>query len=588
MSGTIVDPGKTGAPPEGGAPAPLNTGDRRARAFAGVSLSWISGAVLILLLVTPLVYLLWTSFQPGMLESGGATLDNYRQVLGNNRLPQLLINSVVYAVGVCLVSVSIGGALAWVGERTNAPLRSWLLTIGLMPLAIPGVLFTLSGLLMFTPDTGLVNQLASQFLPVDNVLNIYSLPGMILVEGAQASPLAYLMIAGYLRSVDSSLEEAARVAGAGVRRTLRRITAPLGAPTLLGVLLLVLVRTIESFETPALIGVPARIPVFTSTIYLAIKDSPPKFGLASAYSTILIVITSVGVYLYGRVLRRGGQYATISGKGSSTTRLDLGRWRWVVTATVLAYACVVVVLPIAVLVWTSLLPSFAAPSAEAFGKIGLQNFTRILSRPDFVTAVTNTAVLGLSSAVIVSLIALVLAWLTVRSKLRGMWILDSIASVPLVLPGIVMGMAFLTVALNLPVGLYGTMSILIMLHVTRFLPYGMRTASAGLVQVDAELEEAAAISGAGWLRRMWKINLPLVLPTLFGGFLYSALLSVRELSGSIMLYTVDTRLFSILIFDYWQNGELGLLSAASVMMIVVLLVFVYVLKRLGVLDGGRK
>jgi iron(III) transport system permease protein len=455
-----------------------------------------------------------------------------------------------------------------------------------MPLAIPGVLFTLSGLLMFTPDTGLVNALAARYLPVDGVLNIYSLPGMILVEGAQASPLAYLMIAGYLRSVDSSLEEASRVAGAGVRRTLRRITTPLGAPTLLGVLLLIFVRTIESFETPALIGVPARIPVFTSTIYLAIRDSPPNFGLAAAYSTVLIVITSVGVYLYGRVLRRAGQYATITGKGAAQTRLDLGRWRWVVTGGVLGYACLVVVMPVAVLGWTSLLPSFAPPSAEAFGQLGLDNYATILSRADFRTAVTNTAILGVSSAVIVSLIALALAWLTVRSRMRGMWLLDAIASMPLVVPGIVMGMAFLTLALNLPIGLYGTMSILILLHVTRFLPYGMRTAMAGLVQIDAELE-AAAISGAGWLRRMRKIVFPLVLPTLFGGFLYAALLSVRELSGSIMVYTVDTRLFSILIFDYWQNGELGLLAAASVMVIAVLLVFVYALKRLGVLDGGR-
>jgi iron(III) transport system permease protein len=422
---------------------------------------------------------------------------------------------------------------------------------------------------------------------LEGVLNVYSLQGMIFVEGAQASPLAYLMIAGYLRSVDSSLEEAARVAGAGVRRTLRRITAPLGAPTLLGVTLLVFVRTIESFETPALIGIPARIPVFTSTIYVAIRDSPPDFGLASAYSTVLIVITSIGIYLYSRVLRRAGQFATITGKGGATTRLDLGRWRWAVTIGVLLYASAVVVLPIAVLLWTSLLPSFAAPSMEALASINLSNYTTILTRPDFHSAAGNTVLVSMSSAVLISLIALALAWVIVRAKVRGAWLLDTVASVPLVVPGIVMGMAFLTLALNVPIGLYGTITILVILHVTRFLPYGMRTATAGLVQIDTELEEAGAIAGAGWIRRMRRIVLPLVLPTLFGGFLYATLLSVRELSGSIMVYTINTRLFSILIFDYWQNGELGLLSAASVMVIVVLLVFVGVIKRLGVLGGGR-
>jgi iron(III) transport system permease protein len=160
--------------------------------------------------------------------------------------------------------------------------------------------------------------------------------------------------------------------------------------------------------------------------------------------------------------------------------------------------------------------------------------------------------------------------------------------VPLVVPGIVMGMAFLSLALNVPVALYGTMLILILLHATRFLPYGVRTATAGLAQVDAELEEAGAMSGAGWLRRMRKIVLPLVLPTLFGGFLYAALLSVRELAGSIMVYTVDTRLFSILIFDYWQNGQLGLLSAASVLVVIVLMAFVFMMKKLGVLGPGAR
>ncbi len=582
---TTTDAGRR--PPAAAGP---NPDERRGlRRFLLPKIGWLGAIALMAFLLIPLAYLIWTSFSPGLLDQDqGRTLDNYRQVFGSPGLPTLIYNSLVYGVGVCVLAVTIGGSLAWVGERTNAPLRGWLLPIGLMPLAIPGVLFTLSGILLFSPDTGLANQFFASFLPVDNVLNIYTLPGMILVEGAQASPLAYLMIAGYLKSVDSSLEEASRVAGAGVSRTMRRITAPLGAPTLLGVLLLIFVRTIESFETPALIGIPARIPVFTSRIYLAIRDSPPDFPLAASYSVMLVVLTSIGIYLYGRVLRRSGQFATISGKGAANTRLDLGRWRWVVTAGVLLYALIVVVLPVLVLVWTSLLPSFAVPSAEAFASMSFDNYANVLSRPDFQQAVSNTAILAVTSALIISVIALVVSWVTVRSRVRAAWLLDTIASVPLVVPGIVMGMAFLSLALNVPFALYGTMLILVLLHVTRFLPYGVRTATAGLAQVDVELEEAGAMSGAGWVRRMRKIALPLVLPTLFGGFLYAALLSVRELAGSIMVYTVDTRLFSILIFDYWQNGQLGLLSAASVLVVIVLMVFVLIMKRLGVLGPGAR
>lgn len=550
--------------------------------------AWTGAVALIVFLLVPLGYLLWNSFSPGLLAGDtGRTLDNYHQVFTSTGLWRLIRNSVVYGVGVCVIAVTIGGGLAWVGERTNAPLRGWLLPIGLMPLAIPGVLFTLSGVLLFSPDTGLINQVVAGFTPLNNVLNIYSMPGMILLEGAQASPLAYLMIAGYLRSVDSSLEEAARVAGAGVTRTLRRITGPLGAPTLLGVLLLIFVRTIESFETPALIGIPARIPVFTSLIYLAIRDSPPNFALASSYSVLLVVFTSIGIFLYARVLRRSGQYATITGKGAATTRLDLGAWRWAVASGVLVYALIVVGLPILVLVWSSLLPSFQVPSVDALTKLSFENYSHVLARPDFQSAVSNTAILAITSALIISALSLVIAWVTVRSKVRASWVVDTVASVPLVVPGIVMGMAFLSLALNVPFALYGTMTILILLHVTRFLPYGVRTATAGLAQVDVELEEAGAMSGAGWLRRMRKISLPLVLPTLFGGFLYAALLSVRELAGSIMVYTVDTRLFSILIFDYWQNGQLGLLSAASVLVVIVLMIFVFLMKKLGVLGSGN-
>ena len=220
--------------------------------------------------------------------------------------------------------------------------------------------------------------------------------------------------------------------------------------------------------------------------------------------------------------------------------------------------------------------------------MSFDNYANVLSRPDFQQAVSNTAILAVSSALIISVIALVVSWVTVRSRVRAAWLLDTIASVPLVVPGIVMGMAFLSLALKCRSPLYGTMLILVLLHVTRFLPYGVRTATAGLAQVDVELEEAGAMSGAGWVRRMRKIALPLVLPTLFGGFLYAALLSVRELAGSIMVYTVDTRLFSILIFDYWQNGQLGLLSAASVLVVIVLMVFVLIMKRLGVLGPGAR
>lgn len=564
-------------------PAPAHVRSR----WAG----WASGALLIilglslaLLLLAPLWYLVRTSLFEGFgFTEVGPTLANYSEAFNSTGTARLVVNTAVFAIGVCVVAVTIGGSLAWVGERTNAPFRRWMLVIGLLPLAIPGVVYTLCFILLFGPNTGVVNQVYNAMGFEGNIVNLYSMPGMILVEGAQSSSLAYVLIAGYLRTVDSSLEESARMSGASVGATLRKITIPLGAPTFLGVLILIFVRAIESFETPALIGIPAGIPVFTSRIFLAIREVPPNFGLGAAYSIFLVVVTTICIVAYSRMLKKGERYVTVSGKRGMTTRLDLGRARWVVSSGVIVYAFCVVILPVVVLVYLSFLPSFAMPSGQTVDMFTLDNYVRAISRSDFQLAVTNTLLLAIGTAVLVSIVSMALAWMTVRSRVRGVWIVDALASVPLVIPGVVMGLAFLTLALSIPIPIYGTLVVLLLLHFTRFLPYGMRTATAGLVQVDKELEEAGIMSGAGWGRRLVKILVPLVMPTLVGGALYVSLLSVRELSGSIMVYSANSRIYSVLLYDYLQGGQFGILAASGVMAVVVLLIVVLILKKTGVL-----
>ncbi len=571
------------APETRRSPAPIPVRSR----WAG----WVTGGVLVilgtslaLLLLAPLWYLIRTSLFEGFGYSEvGPTLSNYAVAFNSAGTPRLVLNTAVFAIGVCIVAVTIGGSLAWVGERTNAPFRRWMLVIGLLPLAIPGVVYTLCFILLFGPNTGVVNQVYNAMGFEGNIVNVYSMPGMILVEGAQSSALAYVLIAGYLRTVDSSLEESARMSGASVGATLRRITVPLGAPTFLGVLILIFVRAIESFETPALIGIPAGIPVFTSRIFLAIREVPPNFGLGAAYSIFLVVVTTVCVVAYGRMLRKGERYVTVSGKRGMTTRLDLGRARWLVTAGVVTYSFCVVILPVIVLVYLSFLPTFAMPSGQTMDMFTLDNYVRAISRSDFQLAVTNTLILAVGTAVLVSIVSMALAWMTVRSRVRGVWIVDALASIPLVIPGVVMGLAFLTLALSTPIPIYGTLVVLLLLHFTRFLPYGMRTATAGLVQVDKELEEAGVMSGATWGRRLVKILVPLVMPTLVGGALYVSLLSVRELSGSIMVYSANSRIYSVLLYDYLQGGQFGILAASGVMAVVVLLILVLILKKTGVL-----
>jgi iron(III) transport system permease protein len=536
------------------------------------------------LALVPLVFLLWQSFLTPQTAAAPAqlTLENYVTAYFDRDNVRLLLNSLQFATGAALLALVVGTGLAWMNERTNTPFKALFFALAIIPLVIPGILFTVAWIMLASPKIGLVNLALQGLTGTDAVfVNIYSMAGMIWVDGLHYSPMAFLLMTAAFRSMDPSLEEQAALSGASVPQIARRITLRLAWPAALGALLILFVRSIESFEVPALLGLPVGIHVYTSSIYQAIHDYPSRIGLAAAYAVTLLLITSLGIYAQSRLAREGSRFATVTGKGFRPRTIDLGRWRYVTAAIFILYFVVIVLLPFLVLVWTSLQKFYSAPSWAAVSRVSLDSYRAVLDYPQFANVVWNSLVLAFGSAATVTLLSAVIAWVVLRTKVPGRWLLDNLASLPLVFPGLVLGLAIMVCYLTIDIGVYGTLWIMFIAYVTRFLPYGMRYNSASMLQIHKELEESAAMSGASWGMTFARVVLPLLKPGLLAGFIYVMIVSVRELSSSILLYSPGTEVVSIMIWELWQNGQYVELSALGVMLIAALFVLVLLAQLAG-------
>src|SRR2546428_4406781 len=280
----------------------------------------LAGCILFVLYLAgvPLVMLLYGSIRSAPIGEPGATytIQNYVKAYFDKEFYLLLLNSVYYALGTCTLTFIIGTFLAWVSERTNTPLKKLFVVMSLIPFIIPGILSTISWILLLSPKIGLINIVVKDFLGLESApFNIYTMWGMIWAESIHLYPLVFLLMSAAFRNMDTSLEEASLSAGSSTFTTFWRITLPLMRPAMFSVLLINFVRGIEAFEVPALIGVPAKLSVFTTKIFLAIHQFPSDFGLAGAYAVTLLVISTTGVLIYGRMTRREERYATVTGKG---------------------------------------------------------------------------------------------------------------------------------------------------------------------------------------------------------------------------------------------------------------------------------
>ena len=540
------------------------------------------------LVLPPLYSVLQTSLFTTKLtgELDEFTLRYYEELFRELQVLGPLLNTVYFSIGSALFATIIGGVVAWVVTRTDTPLRGLGYFTAFASFGTPFILYTI-GWLLLLGKAGPVNYWLRTLLNQSGpVLNVYSLWGMILVESFLWSPFVFLMLAASFRSMDPSLEEASAACGARLWQTLRRVSLRLMLPAFFSVILLIFIRSFESFEIPALVGLPGDIRVLTTSIYLDSQRMPPTYGRAGAFSVLLMLVVAATLYLYFRVTREGDKFHTVTGKGYRPTVIQLGGWRYVTAALLLLYSFVLLVLPFLIVLWASLLPFYMQPSLEAFSLFTLKNFVTAIHFPKITDSIKNSVLLGLGSATVVMLLTTFASWLLVRTKLRGRWLLDLLTTLPLLFPGIVMGLAIMRFYLLVPIPIYGTLWILLVAFITRYIPYGIRYTHSGLLQLHRELEEAAYTSGASWSNAMRRITLPLLTPSFLGGWVFVFLLSAKELSMSILLAGPQTPVVSVAIFELWENGQVGELAAFGVIWTVILvsvaIIYYLIARRYGI------
>jgi iron(III) transport system permease protein len=537
------------------------------------------------LALVPLGYLLWGTFFDG---NNNLDFSGFTRAYDNGQMGELAGNSLMFAGGSAILSLTVGTTLAYLNVRTAVPFKALFFAASIVPLIVPGILYTVSWIFLASPQIGILNKI---FAPLfgDAPFNIFSIPGMIWVEGLHSSPIVFLLMVAAFRSMDPSLEESALMSGASRLQTLRRVTLPLVRPALLSAVLVILITSLESFEVPALLGLQNGIYVFTSRIYRVFSHYPRDLQAAGALSVSLLLIAVLGVIVTRLLAGRGSKtYQTVTGKGFRPRPLDLGKWKPVVGAGILLYFFVTVIGPLLVLLYAALLPFYQAPSWDVFSSFSFDNFITVFEMKSAGRALTNSLVLGLGAATIVMILMAVAAWISVRSTIPGRGIVEQLSFVPLIIPGIVLGVSISFVYLRFPFPVYGTLLIMLIAYMTKYMPYGMRYASTSMTQISSELEESAQVSGAGWFTTFRRVLLPLLSPGLLAGFIYILVVSFRELSSSLLLYSPGNEVLSILIWEQFENGSFNVLAAIGVLMVLALVVMVTIAYKLGAKVGLRE
>ena len=530
-------------------------------------------ATLVWLIVVPLAMIFWGSFRsapPGV--AAYYTLGNYTRAFNNANLLRSCYNTLIFGIGSTIISFAGGTFLAWVTERTDVPLRKAIYAIVLIPIVVPAVLFATSWLFLLNPTIGIINKVASLWFGLEKpIVNSYSMSAMVWAQGVNNFSIPFLLMAAAFRSMDPSLEEAAQAAGASLWTTVRTITLPLLLPASLAAILITLVRAVETFEIPAVMGIPAGISMFATEIWMAVSRSKPAdYNLAATFSVGYILISAVGIYIYHQATAAQGKYVTVTGKGFRPTRLKLGGWRLPTSVFSLFLLTVTILLPVFVFIWTSLMPYYAIPSWDAVSRITLKNYSYVLNQQSTYEAFYNNLIVGLASAGIGVLFAAIISWIVLRTRIAGRQLLDIVSFLPIAVPGTVMGLALLWLYLTVPIPIYGTLWILIVAFASKYMTFAVRSTHASLSQISPELEEASQVAGASWFYTFTRVTLPLLVPGLLVGFLFIFSLCFRVLGLPIMLSHTKTRMLPMLIFDLLANGGYEWLCALGVMMMLLL------------------
>lgn len=544
-------------------------------------------AVLLWLIIIPLGQMFLSSFRSGHpIAPGPFTLNNYLVAYTNPLTYRMIWNTLVFASTGTAITVLIAITFAWLLERTDMPMRDLCWTLLLVPLAMPGLLFSMAYVFLFMPQSGIVNVWLRDLFGLFGVeitqgpINVYSLGGMIFLDGMRGVATVFLLVVGAFRMMDPALEEASFASGAKNWTTLSRVTLPVLRPALLAALLYEFTSSMESFEAPLVVGLPGRVFVYSTMIYISTRDAIPNYGLGAAFAASYFVMALVFVYFYQRAtLRQAERFATVTGKGYRPRMIGLGRWRYPALGLFFLYFILAILLPLGVLIWVSFLPSYRPPSWELLSQLSWRHYRLIFNEPQVLRSIWNTIVVTAFTATGTVVLAFAISWLVVRSKLKGRFALDSLTFASHAIPGVVVALSFIFLYLQPPfrsLGLYGSVWVISLALITQYIAFATRTTNAAVTQIHKELEEAAEVSGASRVRIVWQITFPLIGPAFIAAWIWVAAHAIRAFSVPLMLASRDSWPIAVMLWHLWDEEQnLPAAAALGVMLILVLSVITF-------------
>jgi iron(III) transport system permease protein len=539
--------------------------------------------VLAVLVVLPLSWLAYYSLVD---KDGAFTLANFAALVNDVTLRKPFVVAIGMALGVGALSCAIATPLAWLVSRTDLPGRRVVRALVTASFVTPPFLGAIAWEILAAPNSGLVN-VAYRALtggqPYDRPLvNIYTLQGLIFAIACYTFPYVFTLVANGLDRVPSDLEDASAILGARPATTLRRVTIPLVLPAMLAGSLIAILQALTMFGSPAILALPAGFHVVTTKIW-SLFQYPPKPGLAAAASLPLLAITVLLLQGKSWILGRKG-YTVLGGKSGEPRITRLRRFKPAAVAFVAVVLSLTVILPYLALLKTALTRNVSEPLTWA--TLTLHNFHFVFFEFSATQlAMWNTFLLGITTATLGTGIALLAAYMVSRSTLRGAPLLGFLATAPVAIPGIVLGVGVFLTYSHPHLMLYGTLWILLIAFLTIEMPAGYQQMSAAFHGIHPELEEASRILGASRLATLRKITAPLLRTSVIATWCFVFIGTIRELSATILLTTANTKLVSVIIYDLNESGDLGAISVLGLMLLAVSFAIVFLANRFPVLGG---
>jgi len=553
---------------------------RRVRVDGGFIAASAVLALVAFLVLFPLGMLLfgslWTS-RPGF--PGSFTLDNYVKAYTSAETYQVLLTTVLLIGAKTMLAVVFATTLAWIVTRTDTPFRNALEILATLPFFVPGLLETIAWIMLLSPNTGTINVWLRALFGLQGApFNVYSLGGMIWVMSLGSTSFIFLLVVNALRNMDASLEESARASGAGAVRVALTVTLPLVAPIILSAGMLSFIRAMDAFETPVLLGLPAKVFVFSNRIFAAVQyDYPVNYGLATALGVSFFALMIALIIVQNKILK-GKDFSIVTGKGFRPRVVRLGRFKYVTLAFCLVYFVIATALPLSQVFIGSFLKVFSLPRWDLFT---FDNYLAILTDLTLWRGLINTFIVCGAAAAITVLLCTMVAYITTRTQYIGRRALDLISWLPWAIPGIVAGLGMLWAYITLPLPLYGTLVLLVIVLMTTGLPLGTRLMSGVMVQLGRELEESSRVHGGSWPYTFTHIIAPLLKPALAGAFLLLFVGFSRAVSATILFVGPGTELLAVTLFSYSQAGRFQIVSALAIVLMVINVTALVVARKLG-------